>query len=68
MGLNRRFKQKDKLQVMFTSPQAKLLRKESEVTGDSMSSIVRRAVEHYFWMDDEFGRQITTKQMAEALK
>ena len=65
---DRPFKNKDKLQVCFTRNQAQLLEKEKEVTGNTKASIVRRAVENYFWKDDTFGRQITAKDMTEALK
>lgn len=44
--MTKRYEQTDKLQVCFTKIQADFLTKEKELTGDTKSDIVRRAVQN----------------------
>ena len=47
MSMTTKYRAKNKLQVCFTEQQISFLRQQKEETGDTMNSIIRRAVLDY---------------------
>ena len=43
--MNKKYEQKDKLQICFTRIQAEFLTKQKKLTGDTKADIVRHAVQ-----------------------